>query len=410
MDIKRIIRDMEKINSITATPGKGCTRFSYSPEDDQARAYVFDQLKKLGMDWTVDAIGNIRALYGPRETGQGTVMIGSHMDTVGSGGGFDGLTGVVAALEVIRSIDEDRVELKRPIEFVVFAEEEGSNFGSTTLGSKAITGKLELEDLKSIEKERGLSAYDFLVGKGYRPEDLAQQQIEKGDIYAMLELHVEQGAVLDQKGLALGVVHAIAGMNTLNIVFEGASNHAGTTPMAYRNDPLPGVAELITYAEDLAKNHSNETSVATVGRLVVSPNMSNVINYEVDFNVDIRDVNLDEIQRLTDLISAKAEEIGQARNLKVSTRLIGKSKPVALSARLIEKIRAGAKSRDIDYLDMNSGAVHDSMMLTDLTDVGMIFVPSIGGISHSPEEKTEYEDIGLGVEILKEVVLDLATE
>lgn len=408
IQIARIKKDLDYINSINSSKGRGYTRFSYSEEDERVRKYICQELESLGVEVKVDPIGNLRGLYNPLNSKLGSVMIGSHIDTVPNGGQFDGLLGSVTALEIIRTMAENKVEVKRPVEFIVFAEEEGSNFSTTMLGSKAMAGKVDLAYLKTITTDSGQSAYDFLKDKGYEVDRVGECQITKDEISYMIEFHVEQGAVLDSEGLSIGIVENIAGMDTLKVSFKGVSNHAGSTPMGLRKDPMLGAAELILFVNDLASNKSNDTSVATVGKISVSPNGSNVIAENVDIFIDIRDINQEEIDRLNLEIRNEAERLGKKYGLKVSTDLVGKSKPAVLSQEVRHAIENSVKSLGYEYKKMNSGAVHDSVMLVDYGKVGMIFVPSIGGLSHTPEEATNFEDIEKGARVYYKAVLDLA--
>lgn len=407
INIERLIQDMEHINGITATPGNGSTRFSYSEEDRQTRDYIFKELEKLGIKPEVDGVGNIRAKYNPSCSNLPSIMIGSHIDTVPSGGRFDGLAGVISALEVIRTIEENDIATTKPIELIIFAEEEGSNFGSTTLGSKVMTGRVDKEALKNLQNPQGQSAYDVLKDFGLDVESVGEDLLSPGEVEAMIEMHIEQGYVLEREEKRVGVVTAISGMNTYRVVLNGVSNHAGTTPMIGRQDPLVAAAKVIVAMEEFARTQVNDTTVATVGKIDVSPSGSNVINNEVRFNVDIRDIN----QSGIDTTSAYLEEIvvkfAKEHNLEHTITRVGTSKSVPLSDRVVGIIEEKAAMRNLQYKKMHSGAVHDAMMLTDLTEVGMIFLPSKDGISHNPAEFTSYEDIELGANLLLDTVIEL---
>ncbi|MFC9601039.1 M20 family metallo-hydrolase [Peribacillus butanolivorans] len=406
-NIKRIMKDIETITSYTKTPQNGCTRFSYSHEDKLARNYLFSQMEQLGLSIKVDAIGNIRAKYGV-ELKNPSIMIGSHIDTVENGGRFDGLAGVITALEVIRVLKEENVKLSKPIEIVIFAEEEGSNFGVTMLGSKALTGHYSIEELKTIKNENGQTVYDVVKDFDLKIENLENYLLKKDEVESMIELHIEQGAVLENKGKSIGVVQAIAGMKTLKVTLEGDSNHAGTTPMELRCDPMVGASSIISHIQKATKDHALSTTVATVGKITCQPNMANVIPQKVEFFVDVRDVDTKGIEFVMKEISNKVNEVATSNNLKSKIDLIGTSKSVRLSPRIIQIIEETAKENNYNYMRMNSGAVHDAAMLTEFTDVGMIFIPSIGGKSHCPEEYTKEEDIKAGCDLLINVIKNLA--
>ena len=408
-DINRISRDIENIVKISATPGLGCTRLSYSKEDKEVREYLIKILKELGLPVKIDGVGNIRAKYIVDGNGdKPSIMIGSHIDTVPNGGKFDGLTGVVTALEVIRILDENKIELDNPVEFAVFAEEEGSNFGTTMVGSKVLTGLYNLEDLKELKDHRGKSAYQIMKDFGLEVDKIEEEVLKSSDVKAMIELHVEQGGILHKENLSIGIVKAIAGMKSYKIIFNGISNHAGTTPMNLRKDPMVGAAEMVLHLKNIAKDKALEHTVATVGKIHSQPNASNVIASQVEIFVDIRDVESKGIEIVSENLKSKVKELELKYDLKIEVELVGESQVVHLSTEVVETIETIAKRRKYNYKMMNSGAVHDAAMLTKVTDVGMIFVPSIDGISHSPHEMTKIEDIKIACDVLLETVIELA--
>lgn len=407
INIKRMMNDLESIIRYTSTPGSGCTRFSYSPEDQKAREYLLAQMEELGLSIKVDAIGNIRATYG-NELDKPSIMIGSHHDTVKNGGKYDGLTGVLAALEIIRVLKEEKVELSQPIELISFAEEEGSNFGITMLGSKVMTGRYGVEELKTIKNPDGISVYEKAKGFGLDIENVQNDILDKGKVAAMIELHIEQGAVLERQKKSIGIVQAIAGMRTYKVTVEGDSNHAGTTPMNLRSDPMVGAAEIISHIQKTAKNTALPTTVATVGKIECKPNIPNVIPQKVEFYADIRDVEAKGVEIVSNALAEKVNEISEEHSLKSVIELVGESDTVKLSSRIIEQIEDTAKEYQYDYIKMNSGAVHDVAMLAGWADIGMIFIPSMGGKSHCPEEYTSEKDIKAGCDLLLNVVRALA--
>ncbi|MDM5228252.1 Zn-dependent hydrolase [Cytobacillus sp. NJ13] len=409
INLSRLMNDFENIAGFTSTPGKGCTRFSYSKEDRRVREYLFARMEELEMDIKVDAIGNIRATYG-KELNRPSIMIGSHHDTVKNGGKYDGLTGVLAALEIIRVLKEEKAELQQPIELVSFAEEEGSNFGITMLGSKVFAGKYNLEELKTIKNSEGKSVYETAKDFGLEIDQAERDILQRGEIDAMIELHIEQGQILESQQKSIGIVQAIAGMRTYKVTIEGDSNHAGTTPMDLRSDPMAGAAEIISQVRKTAKYDALPTTVATVGKLECRPNIPNVIPQKVEFYVDIRDVEARGVEIVSGKLAQKIKEVSDEHSLKSTIGLVGESKTVKLSSKLIEKIEKTAIEQGFDYLKVNSGAVHDTAMLSGLTDIGMIFIPSKGGKSHCPEEYTSEKDIKAGCDLLLNVVRKLACQ
>lgn len=408
--IERIKNDIENVTRITATPNMGCTRFSYSKEDSEVREYLIKEMKDLGLSIKVDGVGNIRAKYIDNNEGKPSIMMGSHIDTVANGGKFDGLTGVVTALEVIRVIKENNVKINNPIELIAFAEEEGSNFGSTMVGSKILTGAYKLEDLKKIKNDDGISAYQVMKDFGLDVDNVENEVLKKEEVKAMVELHVEQGGILDSEQISIGIVQAIVGMKTYKVKLKGVSNHAGSTPMYLRKDPMVGAAEIIIHMEKAAKEKALKDTVATVGKIHCQPNGSNVIPGQIEFNVDIRDVETEGMEIVARELISKTKEVAEKRGLEYKVDLIGESECVKLSSKIINIIEDTALENKYNFIKMNSGAVHDSAMLPGITDVGMIFVPSINGLSHCPQELTKFEDIKLGCDLLLKTVIKLANE
>ncbi len=393
----RIEKDFKIITSISSTK-LGCTRLSYSKEDKEVRKYLKEQLLEIGADYREDSVGNIRAKYNPKGLTTKSLLIGSHIDTVPNGGKFDGLTGVVCSLEVLRTIKENDIELGNPIELIIFAEEEGSNFGVTMIGSKYITNKIGIEDLKNLYTDSGETAYDYIHAQGFNIDPEKDFPIQKGKELGMIELHVEQGGVLDKENISVGIVEAIAGMNSVKVSLKGRANHAGTTPMNMRNDALLAASEMIYKMSEIALNY--ETAVITVGKIHAKPNASNVIAGEVDFYIDIRDVVQENIDVITKNVEQLCYSIAKKDKVEIEIETIGSSKVVKMDRELVDILEDEAKEKKLSYKRMNSGAVHDNAMLNDIIPTAMIFVPSIEGISHSPYEDTNMEDILVGTELL----------
>lgn len=393
----RIEKDFKKITSISSTK-LGCTRLSYSKEDKEVRKYLKEQLLEIGADYREDSVGNIRAKYNPKGLTTKSLLIGSHIDTVPNGGKFDGLTGVVCSLEVLRTIKENDIELGNPIELIIFAEEEGSNFGVTMIGSKYITNKIGIEDLKNLYTDSGETAYDYIHAQGFNIDPENDFPIQKDKELGMIELHVEQGGVLDKENISVGIVEAIAGMNSVKVSLKGRANHAGTTPMNMRNDALLAASEMIYKMSEIALNY--ETAVITVGKIHAKPNASNVIAGEVDFYIDIRDVVQENIDVITKNVEQLCYSIAKKDKVEIEIETIGSSKVVKMDRELVDILEDEAKEKKLSYKRMNSGAVHDNAMLNDIIPTAMIFVPSIEGISHSPYEDTNMEDILVGTELL----------
>ena len=407
--IERLKRDIENIARFTATPGEGRTSFSYSDKDAKVRQYIKEQFDSLGLKVSVDGVGNIRARLEGTEREALPVMAGSHVDSVFQGGNYDGVVGVAGALEVARVIVENKIKLKNPFEIVVFSEEEGSNFGSCCQGSKVLVGNLEIEDIKGLKNDKGISMYEMARNAGFHPDSMKRFLLKPGDLKAMLEIHIEQSSVLENQGVSLGIVEAIAGLKQFSVVVEGVPNHAGATPMSLRHDPLVAASIMIAELEVITSEKALPTTVGTVGKIVCEPNVSNVIPGKVSFTMDIRDVDEKGIDMTVSQIKKRIFEIAEHYGVEVSLDLLGEQDVVRLSEKMADTLEEVAKERDLDYMRMNSGAVHDAVLLVPVTEVGLIFVPSWHGRSHVAAEYTEMEDIKKGCDLLLGTILRLAS-
>ena len=404
VNAKRIENDIKAINNFNSTPGHGISRATFTEEYIGAIDYIFNELRKIGADVKIMRGGNIRARLEGSIKDAPSVMIGSHIDSVFQGGKFDGVVGTVTSLEVFRTIFEKKIPHRNPIDFVVFVEEDGSRFSSVLLGSRIWAGKVKEEDISKILDKEGISFIEAMTSSGLIPEDNSILNGKK--IKAMIEPHIEQSLVLESKGLSIGIVEIIAGIKQLEVVIEGVSNHAGATPMNLRNDALCGVAEIILNAEKISSE--NGTSVATVGLVEVTPGKTNIIPGKVRFTLDIRDKDDTTLNEISERIIKSIEASCKNRRLSHAIKQVSYTKPVFLSKKVVELIENSARNQGIDTLRMVSGAVHDSSVIAELTDVGMIFVPSKDGRSHCPEEYTYLKDIEIAANILLESVIELS--
>ena len=405
VQIKRIRKDIEFINTFNASPGKGITRLTFSEEYQGAIAYVGEELKHLGAKIFYCPAGNIRARLPGTDNNAPAVMMGSHLDTVVHGGRFDGVVGVVTALEAARTILEDNVTHRLPIDVVVFAEEEGSRFNWGLLGSSVWTGKLDHSRLEHIKDSQGVIYSEAMAQAEFEVSDPSVLEPQK--LRAMLEVHIEQGAVLERQGYRIGLVEAIAGIQHLDITITGRADHAGTTPMDDRSDALQAAARIIAAVEEIAQEIGANT-VATVGRINCEPGQANVVPGRVTFSLDVRNANKAILESAVATITRRVKDICGERNLGFEIIPLGSAEPVLLSGEIIDLMEAKARERNVEYLRVVSGAGHDSALLADVTPTGMIFVPSRGGRSHCPEEFTRIEDIGLGCEILLATAIELS--
>lgn len=404
----RIKHEMEHLSNYNDTPGDGITRFSYSKNDISVREYLLKQFEDLGLSVRVDSVGNIFATLIGEDPELLPVYCGSHIDSVKNGGMFDGMVGVIAALEVVRVIVTESYRPKRSIVVVIFSEEEGSNFQVPVLGSKVLVGKLGVDDLKSIKNGDGRTAYEIIKAAGFNPDSISQDIIPKGSIKAMVELHIEQSVRLDKEKHPIGIVNGIAGLQWLKVTVKGCSNHAGATPMNLRNDALVATSQMVVDISEGVKTISN-TTVATVGHVEIKPNIPNAIPGEVKFTVDIRDIFQENIDRMVGMVFEMATKYSDKYEVQIEVEKLAKSETIKIPEYMLKSMEENAKRRNIDYILMPSGAVHDSNYMASVTDVGMIFVPSIDGRSHVKEEYTSWDDIKLGGDLLLATILDLAT-
>lgn len=406
--LTRIIQHIETISRFTSSPENGCTRLSYSAEDREAKHYLIGEFEKIGMTVDTDSVGNLRFRNNREREGKPVVIIGSHIDTVPNGGKYDGVVGVVGGLEVAQCLYEAGIELPFALEVMVFAEEEGSNFGSTMLGSKAMIGKFPgPEAFRSYTNKDGVTWYEVMRSYGLDPEAMEFPLLIPSKVLAMFELHIEQGIVLERQQRKLGIVETIAGMMTFEIVVTGQSNHAGSTPMSMRKDPMAGAGELVLAIEQIAREQPGPHTVATVGRITAKPGASNVIPERVICSLDVRDVSDGNILKAVGNIKERAALIADKRGLSIEFHLVGKSQAAPLSKKVVDMLVQQAQAMGIPFLRMHSGAVHDAAMIAEQCDVGMVFVPSRNGLSHTSAEFTAYDDIKMGCDLLLNTILKI---
>ncbi|WP_139378376.1 Zn-dependent hydrolase [Mesobacillus jeotgali] len=399
----RIERHIKQISQYTATPGKGTTRLTYSQEDLKTRNYLKQKMKEYGLHVYEDGLGNIFGKLDGKLKDDPSVMIGSHFDSVPHGGSYDGPAGVVAALEVAALFAKNALTPRYPLEVVALVEEEGSRFGGGLMGSRGMVGLLDEQDFYLLKDQNGISTVEAMSKIGL-DSSLAKKRDPK-TMKAFLELHIEQGPILEEKKIPIGVVEAIVGLTQLEITIKGQAGHAGTTPMDRRADALVTAAKIISRLPDLV-DEEGEGTVITTGRLNVYPNGANVIPDQVVFSVDIRSGKeehvLNVIKKTKQLIDSYSEN-----GIEITIDQLLYIQPKELNAGIRSILKEKSDEIGIPYCPFNSGAGHDAMVLSDFTDVGMLFVPSKNGLSHCPEEWSDSEDIARAVEILYEAAKTL---
>ena len=398
---ERMAARIVALSQFGANPEGGVSRVAFSAADIQGREYIKSLMRSVGLDVRVDTAGNI---IGRREGSQPdlpAIMFGSHIDSVPNGGNFDGDVGVIGAIEVAQVLQDNGVRTRHPLEIVSFVDEEG---GLT--GSRAMTVGLTDSALE-VMSHSGLSIRDGIRAVGGDPQRLGGAIRRPGDLLAFIELHIEQGALLYEQGINIGVVEGIVGIRWWDVVIEGFANHAGTTPMNRRRDALVSAAELTLVVNRIA-NSMDGRQVATVGRIHAEPGAANVIPGRVVMSLEIRDLAAGKMQRVFAAIEAEAREIAQNHETPIHFDEIEVASPPAPTAESMRRIIASvAEALDLTYVRMPSGAGHDAQDMTHLAPTGMIFVPSVAGISHSPEEYTAARDMANGADVLLRTVLAL---
>lgn len=403
---ERLLRDLNEIKNKSETTGKGVTRFSYGLMDLQVRKHLILEAEKIGLSVNKDPIGNLFFEF-PENHGKPIILTGSHIDTVQNGGWLDGIYGTLSVLEVLRRIQEENLKCEKSIQMVVFAEEEGSNFGSTLTGSKFFTGKYGKEDLGKLKNRDGISLGEILKRENYPCYDSSIIP-DWNNIHAMVELHIEQGPVLEQEGIGIGIVNRIYGMKVVEFILTGVGNHAGASPMKERKDALAAGADSILAVESCAIEFGQGGAVATVGKMEIEPNVSNVIPEQVTFTVEVRSAEEETMHTIMKEIINRIEKISANRFIFCQHRELAFSRPDSMNAGIINLLEDTAISLGVPYLKMNSGAVHDACMLAPFVPTGMIFVPSIGGRSHVPQEDTLSKDLIQGADFLMTALFQLA--
>ncbi|OQY22858.1 MAG: Zn-dependent hydrolase, partial [Desulfobacteraceae bacterium 4572_35.2] len=349
----------------------GVTRLAFSKEDMDARNFLIEAMRSARLQVTIDPIGNIRGRRAGTEPNLAPVMIGSHLDTVPDGGHYDGVVGVLAALEVISTFNDLEIETQRSIEIVNFCAEESSRFGMATIGSKAITGKIKQSDLTALIDNDGESLHSVLTKMGQSLDDLSSSTLDDSSLHAYLELHIEQGPVLENKGVNIGIVTDIAAPTRFKVKITGRSDHSGNTPMDMRRDALAGAAEIVLTVEQLTTN-GGENTVGTVGELTVHPSAMNVIPGQVELSVDIRDTNLSDKNKVVQQLKKRLETIAKTRQLEMVITPICDDTPVKLSGQIVSKLSHHATKLGLSYLTMPSGAGHDAMHFATIVPTGLI--------------------------------------
>jgi N-carbamoyl-L-amino-acid hydrolase len=393
----RIIQHIEKLAEFGKNMQGGVSRVAYSEADRQGRDYVMSLVRAAKLDVSVDAAGNIIGRR-PGSSNLPPILFGSHVDSVPEGGNYDGVVGSLGAIEVAQTLAENNVTTRHPLELVIFQNEEGG-----LIGSRAMDGELTEKELDLVSRS-GKSIRDGITFIGGDPSKLGGVRRKRGDIAAYLELHIEQGGILEAEKINIGVVEGIVGINWWDVTIEGFANHAGTTPMNKRQDALLAGAKFIE-AVNRVVNSVPGRQVGTVGRIQALPGAPNVIPGKVVLSLELRDLDASKIQMLFGKIREEAQKIATDSGTTFDFKEINVNIPAPTDPRIRELISESAKELHLSTKLMPSGAGHDAQDMARLAPVGMIFVPSVGGISHSPKEFSRPEDIENGANVLLRTLL-----
>lgn len=386
---------------------QGSNRQAFTAEDWQAKEYFMGLMTEAGLTVRTDAFGNIIGRLEGIDPSAAAVASGSHLDTVPQGGKYDGIVGVVGALAAIKELKQ-RGQLTHPVELIIFAAEESSRFGFATMGSKVIAGTASAASWAKVKDQNGILLANALSAQGFDLEAIGSAKRKKEDFEAFLELHIEQGPVLEAENLTIGIVEAIAAPTRLKITIEGMAAHSGATPMNQRRDALVSAAMIVLAVQEIATEQAHLGTVGTVGALKVHPGVMNVVPGLVEMWVDIRGIHHDSIietlQEVKDAVSTIAEE----QDTPVAIEVLSSDKPVHMAENVKSVIEGACQKLALSYRRMPSGAGHDAMNMATLTPTGMIFIPCREGISHNPEEHADMDDIIAGIEVLTETMYQLA--
>jgi N-carbamoyl-L-amino-acid hydrolase len=398
----RLLESLQALGQIGALPGGGVNRLALSDADRLGRDWAVACMRDLGLRVEVDAIGNIFGHWPGLQDGP-PVMMGSHIDTVRTGGLYDGNYGVLAALEVVRTLREAGIKPQRPLAVAIFTNEEGARFQPDMMGSLVYVGGMALSEALASCDSEGLTVAAELQRIGYQ----GSVPVGAPQTDSYLELHIEQGPVLERQGIQIGVVEGVQGISWTEFSVQGQSNHAGTTPMALRHDAALVAAQVAVHARELAQRMGGR-QLATVGALQLSPNLVNVIAQKAVFTVDLRNTDAVALAQAEAELLAFAERAAQTEGVQLTTRSLARFEPVVFDAQLVDLVERQAEALGCSHLRMPSGAGHDAQMLARVCPSAMIFVPSVGGLSHNVREHTEAADLLRGAQLLLQVALLLA--
>jgi len=386
---------------------RGFSRLVFGEAEWGAVEYVTGLMREAGLAVRTDAFGNVIGRLEGREPGAPVVATGSHLDTVPEGGNFDGVVGVIAGLGALMRL-KARGLLRRPVEVMVFRGEESARFSIHTMGSKVMAGIASLEAWRKVQDHGGATLAQALATRGLDLERIPEAVRRPEEFKAFVEMHIEQGPVLEEAGIPIGVVEAIAGPVRLKISVEGTASHSGTTPMGKRRDALVSAAQVVLAVQDEAAKRAERRIVGTVGVMKVHPGAINVVPGRVEMWVDIRGIDAEDIAATARAVREAAARIADREGTRIQVETLSTDTPVPMDSDVIRTIEAACRRAGVAYRRMPSGAGHDAMNMAKLAPAGMIFIPCRRGVSHNPDEYAAPEDILTGIDVLTETLAALA--
>lgn len=403
---ERLQKDFDAMAQLTGL-GEGVNRPAFTDADWEGRQYIIDCMNDAGLDVEIDGFGNVIGYKVGTNPDLPVVMIGSHTDSVPNGGNYDGVVGVLSAIEAVRSMIDDGFEQEHTIAVVDFMCEESSRFGAATLGSKAMRGKLTLNDLHRLVDTQGITLYDVLKGRNLNPDAIESMAYNR-PVKAFIEIHIEQGKVLEHEQKQIGIVSGIAGPERFYVTIRGNADHSGATPMNLRHDALCGASKIILGIEEVTSMQEEPPVVGTVGIAEVVPGAMNVIPGAVKLGVDIRSISKVARDSVVFLIKELIDVIAEKRGLSYTIEPISKDHPVSMHPLMVKEIERAVTSLQLEYMIMPSGAGHDAMHWAEVAPTGMIFIPCRDGISHNSAEFAAMDDIVAGAEVLENVIKNIS--
>lgn len=402
--LDEIKENIDWLSSFGKDPAGGVTRLLYTDPWMEAQNALKDRFIELGMETRFDEIGNVYGRFVGSEKPEETIATGSHVDTVVNGGTLDGQLGIIGGLIAIKNLVEKHGKPRRSLELISMAEEEGSRFPFVFWGSKNIFGMASDEAMEGVKDSDGLLFVDEMRRHGF---DFVKDKTPRQDIKAFVELHIEQGNFLEMEKKPLGVITSIAGQRRYEILLKGESNHAGTTLMRYRKDTVEAFSKIVSQSLDKAKAEGDPL-VLTFGHVEPKPNTVNVVPGETIFSMDCRHTDMEKLEEFTKMLEDDMRKIAGDLGIEIEINRWMDAPPVPMDKAIVELAEKACSEAGLDYKLMHSGAGHDSQIFAPRVPTGMIFVPSIKGISHNPAEATDLEDLGQGVRALEAVLYELA--